>query len=182
MSHRCLSRPAARRCHGEPRMSLIRCTECGNQVSDRAAACPKCGAPTGPATVEASFFSVPQRPQRKTHPVTWAVFFVLVGIVVWSSIKSYHQSQLPPIPVAVQFRPAMLGQGLVLMFENKSGRPMTFLATLERPATGIAKKWELYAGTNGAANISYRDGWIGQHGDRITLENANYQTWNGVIP
>ena len=26
-------------------MSLIKCSECGNEVSDKAAACPKCGAP-----------------------------------------------------------------------------------------------------------------------------------------
>ena len=110
------------------------------------------------------------------------MFFVLVGIVFWSSIKSSHNSQLPPIPITVQFRPAVLGQGLVLMFENKSGNAMTFVATLDRPATGVSKKWELYTGPNGNANISYRDGWIGQHGDRVTLENRNYQTWNGSIP
>lgn len=27
-------------------MALIACTECNSQVSDKAAACPKCGAPT----------------------------------------------------------------------------------------------------------------------------------------
>lgn len=32
-------------------MALIKCSECGNEVSDRAAACPRCGAPTEPAGV-----------------------------------------------------------------------------------------------------------------------------------
>jgi hypothetical protein len=92
-----------------------------------------------------------------------------------------HQSRLPPIPVMVQYRPAILGQGFVLMFENKSDHAMSFVATLERPATSVVKKWELYAAANGRANISYREGWGGQHEDHITLENANYQTWSGLI-
>lgn len=30
-------------------MALVRCEECGNQLTDRALACPTCGKPTGPA-------------------------------------------------------------------------------------------------------------------------------------
>ena len=47
------------------------------------------------------------------------------------------------------------------MFENQSNHAMSFVATLERPATSVVKKWELYAAPSGSANISYREGWIG---------------------
>lgn len=34
-------------------MALIACAECGNQVSDKASACPKCGAPTASTPIQA---------------------------------------------------------------------------------------------------------------------------------
>lgn len=39
-------------------MALITCPECGNQVSDKAAACPKCGAP----------IAAPPKPPPKVEP------------------------------------------------------------------------------------------------------------------
>lgn len=35
-------------------MALISCSECGREISDKAAACPGCGAPVSPAQVEAA--------------------------------------------------------------------------------------------------------------------------------
>lgn len=43
-------------------MALIACTECGHQVSDRAAACPHCGAPVAtPSTT-------PERAEESSPP------------------------------------------------------------------------------------------------------------------
>lgn len=39
-------------------MALVKCAECQNDVSDKAAACPKCGAPVGKP-------SLPEKPKAK---------------------------------------------------------------------------------------------------------------------
>ena len=41
-------------------MALIRCPECGNEVSDKAAACPRCGCPITPVTGSAPAAQTPQ--------------------------------------------------------------------------------------------------------------------------
>lgn len=41
-------------------MALIRCTECGNEVSDKAAACPRCGCPITPGAGNAPAAQAPQ--------------------------------------------------------------------------------------------------------------------------
>lgn len=50
------------------RMALVKCKECGNQVSVKAKACPSCGAV----------------PPKKTSVVTWAVLGMIVMIVFLS--------------------------------------------------------------------------------------------------
>jgi len=39
----------------------------------------------------------------------------------------------------------------------------------------------MYLGPGGSAEIGHLQGWIGQHGDAITLENSNFKTWSGSI-
>ena len=53
-------------------MALKKCKECGEQVSSKAEACPKCGAKT----------------PKKTSPVTWLVLFFIIFVV-------YSANQLP---------------------------------------------------------------------------------------
>ena len=169
-------------------MSLVNCSECGNQVSDRAPACPRCGAPratqpaapSGDPSLGSATASPP--PKRKTHLVTWVVFFALIGVVFYYALQDRHQQELKPLPIRTEFRPALIGPGLVLMFENQSDQSMTFLATLERPATNVIKTMELYTGPHGHVSIGSREGWIGQHGDHIKLENIKYRIWTGEIP
>lgn len=58
-------------------MALIKCHECGNDVSTEAAACPKCGAK-------------PKKPQNKT-PVWQKIFIVLIfgfGLISWIELAS----------------------------------------------------------------------------------------------
>jgi hypothetical protein len=158
-------------------MGLRNCYECGNAVSDRASACPKCGAPQ--ASAVASPTSGPQAPtRRRTHPLAW---MALAGIIGYFSYAAY-QANLPKIPVAVKYRPALTQPGLVLMFENTSDSALTFVATLTRPATSNTRSLELLAGAHQTVSISSRDGWLGEHGDQVTLKNNHFQTWSGSIP
>lgn len=45
-------------------MALIKCGECGNEVSDKAAACPKCGAPIAAPTGGNEAASAPKTVKR----------------------------------------------------------------------------------------------------------------------
>jgi len=68
-------------------MALIKCKECGTEISDKASTCPKCGAPIkkrgcGCTTVLLGFF----------------IFFVVVGVAINSSKTSTASSNPPPTP------------------------------------------------------------------------------------
>jgi hypothetical protein len=154
-------------------VTLHRCAECSKPVSDRAVACPNCGAPAPAASAPGS-----QRPQRKTHPVAWAALLALVGYLAYES----YQANLPQLPVAVRFRPALIGSGLVLMFENTSAQEITFIARLNRPDTNNTRSMELHARPYQTVSVGSGEGWTGEHGDQITLKNNRFQTWTGSIP
>lgn len=64
-------------------MALIKCHECGNEVSTEAKACPKCG-----ATVR-----IPSQPKApaKFSKVGW---FAIGAIVIAASISQYQKNQL----------------------------------------------------------------------------------------
>lgn len=80
-------------------MALVKCKECGEQVSTTAKSCPKCGA----------------KPPKKTSIVTWAalVFFIVVGYTAvrapstnvpsGSTLSSTQRSAEQPKPVKPQW-------------------------------------------------------------------------------
>jgi TM2 domain-containing membrane protein YozV len=64
---------------------LTHCTECGNQVSDRAAACPHCGAPVMPAVSPSGQRGIATpvlvaSPKSRSAAVLLAVFLGGLGI------------------------------------------------------------------------------------------------------
>ena len=165
-------------------MPLVKFPEGANQVSDRAPASPKCGAPRAAVpSAEATPSAPPQPTQRRnTHPVTWAVAAILLPIVGWDLWQSGREAKLPPMPVNVKFRPAASGPGFVLAFENTSSRPLSLVARLEHPAIRDRKKFGLYVGPKSHVDVDRVSGWTAQSGDRVTLENSNFKTWSGLIP
>lgn len=78
-------------------MALIQCSECGNQVSDRAEACPKCGNPIAKTIVAP--LPIPAAPQKKKSgffaKVAKTVGAIFVGFIV---IAIYIASQAPSTP------------------------------------------------------------------------------------
>lgn len=57
-------------------MALVTCTECGNAVSDKAAACPKCGAPVSSA---AKYVPEPSHWLRNTVIVVVVLGALFIG-------------------------------------------------------------------------------------------------------
>ncbi len=61
-------------------MALIECSECGNQVSDKATACPKCGAPIAEKVVEKQQPIVVTAPKSRSLAIVLALFLGGLGI------------------------------------------------------------------------------------------------------
>ncbi len=110
-------------------MALIKCSECGRDVSDMAAACPSCGAPT-PRTL-----TIRQaRTQSSTGKTLAWVFGLLIGI-----------------PVVLFFGSAIIAG----IWEAESGKPIGYtgvlrvnpgieyvLADVESPIGGQCNGWK----------------------------------------
>lgn len=160
-------------------MALVQCSECKNKISDQAAACPNCGAPMkGPATA-----SPPSKGKKKTSQTTWVALFLVIGGIVWYlQSRQFREQNLPPMPVEVSFRGALLGPGLVLQLKNKSSRHLSIMATLKNPSTQQGQNYRLDVAPQGTTEVGHKEGWTLASGDNIELFHNDYQSWKGNIP
>ena len=83
-------------------MALIQCDECGNQVSDRAKSCPKCGAPVGGEMV-----TLTEQTSKK-----WKAIQVFGAVIILCSFMGCLVAVGSEKPDAV----AMPGLGVLLGF------------------------------------------------------------------
>ena len=80
-------------------MALIRCTECGQMVSDKASRCPKCGCPTKKETVQhqdnAPSNVTPVYDEEESHSKKWpyVVIAALLAALVGGGYWWYSQSK-----------------------------------------------------------------------------------------
>jgi len=76
-------------------MSLVRCSECGNQISTLAASCPKCGAPAGTRGIGTPLSTIQQTSKRlKLH-------IVLASVVFWIGTVWLFMAPPSSIPMLV---------------------------------------------------------------------------------
>ena len=92
-------------------MALLPCSECGQQISDTAAACPKCGAPIGKAgTATRSPDSPPPPPiqqatpqkRKRVSPALVAILVLLVGGVGYFFYQQRVEEEAREQALAVQ--------------------------------------------------------------------------------
>jgi len=166
-------------------MAMIECSECRKQISDKAAACPHCGAPVVSALSSASTLTPTasiQPLKKKTNPATWVVLALIVVAAIWYFPKAQREANLPPMPVEVRFRTALTGPGLVLQVKNTSTRHLTLVVALKNPSTNQEKSYRLDAAPSGTLEIGYKEGWILASGDQIKITNNDYKNWEGSTP
>lgn len=120
---------------------------------------------------------IEMRPRRDWLRIVAAVVLAtIIGLAI------IHVETLPPMPIAVGYRTSLLGHGLVITFRNDSDHPMDFVATIEHPDTGTVWKRDLYAAAGRTVETGWEQGWTGEHGDRVEVENNKFRTWRGSIP
>jgi predicted membrane channel-forming protein YqfA (hemolysin III family) len=92
-------------------MALIKCSECGTEISDKAAVCVKCGAPTAAAPAGGSIIEVAPRRQAGKQPKALQLIGFLVlafGVVLAVSDAKSGKGLLNGVG------PALILLGLVL--------------------------------------------------------------------
>ncbi len=144
---------------GESVKGLSNCPDCGTAVSDHAPSCPKCGRP--------AFVGSAATQRRHKHPVLIFLAVGLLAVAGLSSWKAYRQSQLPPLPMLVKSRPAVLGAGQVIVFENPTDQPLAVAATLSHPATNAWRSYQIYTPPHASRAIGALEGWTAQSGDCV---------------
>lgn len=77
-------------------MALIKCKECGHEVSDRATACPNCGCPIAGETPEAQNDVIEAEPvyyeeEESTNKWLYVIIGVLVAIIIMGGIYGYSK-------------------------------------------------------------------------------------------
>jgi hypothetical protein len=83
-------------------MALIKCTECNHDVSDKAQACPSCGAPVDVEQIDGgAAFTIDEEKaksvisDKKNKHVNPIISWAVIGIAVY-----FLYSQIPALPVA----------------------------------------------------------------------------------
>ena len=124
-------------------MALIKCTECGKEISASAAACPNCGA----------------KPPAKTSKLTWIVGGVFAFVVV-SCISTQNSSNAPSAPAAASQTPEQIATAKARAdAEEKEFQFAVMAAKLVRSSLKNPASFELVAANlvvGGALCIKYR--------------------------
>jgi hypothetical protein len=85
-------------------MALIKCPDCGREVSDRAPTCPQCGAPIRPAArqpvIQPQVIQAPPQKQPKQIGClgSGCVILIVLFVIVWIAAESISPNH--PAPVA----------------------------------------------------------------------------------
>ena len=72
-------------------MALIKCNECGHEVSDKASACPKCGCPIqNMDNPSENKISVKPQPPAKSKARTYVLFAIILSLLIGGGYYAYN--------------------------------------------------------------------------------------------
>lgn len=114
--------------------------------------------------------------------MAWAALVALVVGAVWYQVRESHEQSLPPLPVEVKYRSALLGPGMVLQVQNTSDHPLFAVVKLRNPTTGVEKSFRIDMSSKGSAEIGHKEGWVLASGDTFEFVNEGFRSWQGSIP
>jgi len=82
---------------------IIVCGECKKQISDKATACPHCGAPVAAATLGTSVQTIERTAKRLKLNTLLSAICCVVGIIIMANGDSRADSAAGPIGLLVLF-------------------------------------------------------------------------------
>jgi hypothetical protein len=86
------------------------------------------------------------------------------------------------LPVKVAFRKALLGPGLVAIFETTIKNSVSVLVTIQSASLGTTKTVELHLDPAGTKEIGHQEGVVFETGDTLILENKDYSARTLTVP
>ena len=88
----------------------------------------------------------------------------------------------PAMPVVVNFRSSMLGQGLVAVIENTSDRYLTVVLSVRNPTLSTTKRFKLDLEPQTRADFGHLEGWQFASGDELSLFSDEYGALKLSVP
>jgi hypothetical protein len=107
-----------------------------------------------------------------------ALVVIICAAIVWHA----KEQSKPELPVSVNFRHAILGQGLVAQFRNNSGAALEVALKLTRPATNTYQSEVLELPSTGVTEVGPLDGWMFVAGQDVELRNVSYRPMKVIVP
>lgn len=107
-------------------MALIKCSECGRDVSDKASSCPNCGNPIGMNDLKVQVSTVTKKPiqvepllvnkrWKKAKLISWAA--IILGLVIMGNSGGSFNSNNPYFWMGFAF----IGYGIIALIISKIG-------------------------------------------------------------
>jgi hypothetical protein len=160
-------------------MALIKCRDCGADVSTGARACLKCGC---------------RVPKNRFLLIVFATMAICGGGIFAVANMSDDQHdfahavipapvpQRPPVPVTVRYRKAVMGHGFVFRLDNQLGQVIAVHFKVMRAGGSNGREYDLVLDPQRFREIGFEQNWEGAPGDHYTVEANGYASSEGVIP
>jgi hypothetical protein len=92
------------------------------------------------------------------------------------------EAEKPSLPVALSFRTALFGSGLVAIFKNTAPTSLEVAAVFSSQSTGQQRQVNLVIPPNGIQEIGHAEGWAFIAGQHIRLTNNRYRPAEYDVP
>lgn len=94
-------------------MAMIKCPECGTEVSDKAEKCPKCACPISNTQVQDKVQTIEQTSKKHKKQIIYAVLVTIIGVIVMISSAGSESGG------AITFGILLTIAGLIWLFTTK---------------------------------------------------------------
>lgn len=91
-------------------------------------------------------------------------------------------SAKPALPVVVEFRASLLGQGLVAVINNTSDRYLTLVLAVRNPTLSTVKRFTLEVNPKSSTDFGHLEGWQFASGDEVGLFNDEFGALRLTVP
>ena len=88
----------------------------------------------------------------------------------------------PDLPVRVSFRPAWMGQGMVVSLRNVAAEPISLMVEVRDPQAHRSKAFAFDIGPGASADIGHAQGWLVTSGQSLKVAATGYKTVTAFAP